>query len=86
MFQCGEKKKISQHQGPGVPEQEREGPFLFRDSSHHKTPAGRILRLILELKLCHDRFHTYFRMSVTQFELLLTALGTEKSFQRAACF
>lgn len=23
MFQCGEEKKISQHQGPGVPEQER---------------------------------------------------------------
>lgn len=75
--------KWTQHQGPDF-------PFLFRDNwdfgftTRHQQ--GEFWGLVLELKLCHDRFDTYFRMSVTQFELLLTELGTEKSFQRAACF
>lgn len=36
---------------------------------------GEFPGLIQELKLYHESFHTYFRMSVRQFKFLLAELG-----------
>ncbi|XP_055030232.2 uncharacterized protein [Misgurnus anguillicaudatus] len=40
-----------------------------------REEQGELQRLIQELKLYHDRFHRYFRMSVGQFESLLTLVA-----------
>ena len=47
-------------------------PLLERREQH-----GEFHQLIQELKLYHDRFRQYFRMSLAEFEALLAILGPD---------
>lgn len=65
----------------------KKGGGTPKDLENWKIPTikGEVHSLIQELKLYHDRFHTYFRMSVRQCELLLAESGPHLRRQRNHC-
>lgn len=54
----------------------RRNSFWIYPVLARRQQQGRFHGLIQELKLYHDYFHTYFRMPVGQFDLMLAELGS----------
>ncbi|KAL2096763.1 hypothetical protein ACEWY4_005970 [Coilia grayii] len=56
-------------------DKKRKRKFWVHPLLERRRPQGEFHQLIQELKLYHDRFRQYFRMSVAEFEALLAVLG-----------
>lgn len=63
-------------------ERKRKRRYWVHPILEEREEHGDFRRLIKELKLYHDRFHRYFRVSVSQFESLLKLVAPALSKSR----